>query len=63
MTEQEGASRDPHFPRLSLLDRDLMFRDLQRELSEAFERIFVAGYQEGMDWAESEEEDADHQRR
>jgi hypothetical protein len=66
MTEQEEAdrlidritetlSRDPRFPRLSLLESELMFRDLQRELDEAFERIFEAGYQDGL-----EEADADH---
>jgi hypothetical protein len=71
MTEQEETDRlisritetlshDPRFPRLGLLERDVMFRDLRRELDEAFERIFEAGYQEGMLAAESEEENADH---
>ena len=61
----ETLSRDPRFPRLGFLERDLMFRDLQRELDEVFERIFEAGYREGKYWAEAarEEEDADHQRR
>ena len=73
MTEQEEADRlihqitetlrrDPRFPRLGVLERELMFRDLQHDLDDAFERIFEAGYEEGRYWAEREEEDADHQR-
>ena len=54
------ASRDPRFPRLGFLERELLFRDPQRELENTFERIFEAGYQEGMSWAKWEEEDADH---
>jgi hypothetical protein len=54
----ETLSRDPRFPRLSFLEAELMFGDLQRELDEAFQRIFEAGYQEGR--MELEEEDADH---
>ena len=66
MTEQEEAdrlidhitetlSRDPRFPRLSFLERELLFRDLQRELDDAFERTFEPRYQEGMSWAKWEE--------
>jgi hypothetical protein len=73
MTDQEEAdrlidqinqtlSRDPRFPRLGFLERELLFRDLQHELEEVFERIFEAGYREGFDWAKWEEEDADNQR-
>jgi hypothetical protein len=71
MTEHEEADRlidqinemlrrDSRFPRLSFLECELMFRDLQRDLDDAFGRIFEAGYQEGKYWAELEEEDADH---
>jgi hypothetical protein len=70
MTEQEEADRlidqinktlrrDPRFPHLSCLENELLFRDLQHDLHEAFERIFEAGYEEGKYWAE-EEENADH---
>jgi len=70
MTKQEEADRlidqikqtlrrDPRFPRLSVLENALMFRDLQRELEEAFERFFEAGFEEAK--MELEEEDvADH---
>jgi hypothetical protein len=59
----ETLSRDPRFPRLGFLERELLFRDLQRELDEIFERIFEAGYQEGWNWAKWEGEDADHHGR
>jgi hypothetical protein len=69
MTEQEEAdrlinrvsetlSRDPRFPRLTFLEREVMFHDFQRELFEAFERIFEAGFEAAR--LELEEEDADH---
>jgi hypothetical protein len=54
----ETLSRHFGFPRLSSLEREVMFHDFQRELFEAFERIFEAGYQEGR--MELEDEDADH---
>ena len=69
MTKQEEADRlidqikqtlrrDPRFPRLSVLENALMFRDLQRELEEALERFFDAGFEAAR--LELEEEDADH---
>jgi hypothetical protein len=69
MTEQEEADRlidqikqtlrrDPRFPRLSVLENALMFRDLQHELEKAFARFFDAGFEEAK--MELEEEDAGH---
>jgi hypothetical protein len=54
----ETLSRDPRFPRLSFLECEVMFHDFQRELFEAFERFFEAGFEEAR--MELEEEDADH---
>jgi hypothetical protein len=49
--------RDPRFPHLSCLENELLFRDLQRELEDMFDRIFEAGYDEGKFQAELEAEE------